>query len=332
MELSYCVVNTNGRDDLLSCLEAIARTHPGDIAHEVLVLDNASDDGSIEAVRAAFPDVRLIARDRRAGIAANLNLLLRESRGRFCLSLNEDSIVTDGAAQALLEALRSDDRAGAAGAMLVTEDGSETACAWRLPGLGSALAGALFLHRLLVTQSGGGQTREVGWVRSAALMIRREAAEQVGWFDADFFFYGEEADFQKRLHDSGWHVLHVPAARVVHNESDDEVRKPSPRRLVQFHRGRDLYMRKHHAYPVVVLSRVLSAWSYAVRAVAALILPGHSPGAYWRHARQALRPRRGEGMAELAEAYNRRLASDEAAAPTSPRGRSHAGPARRPRA
>ena len=86
MELSYCVVNTNGRDLLLTCLESIRRTHPGDIEHEVLVLDNASDDGSAEAVARRFPEVRVIARDRRAGLAVNNSLLLREASGRFSRS------------------------------------------------------------------------------------------------------------------------------------------------------------------------------------------------------------------------------------------------------
>ena len=82
MELSYCVVNTNGRELLLTCLEAIRRTHPSGIEHEVLVLDNASDDGSAEAVARRFPEVRLIARDRRAGLAENNSLLLRGGQRR----------------------------------------------------------------------------------------------------------------------------------------------------------------------------------------------------------------------------------------------------------
>jgi hypothetical protein len=89
--LSYCVVNTNGRELLLACLEAIERTMPPDLEHEVLVLDNASDDGSAEAVRALDRGIRLIALERRTGKAANDSRLLREARGEYCLLLNEDS-------------------------------------------------------------------------------------------------------------------------------------------------------------------------------------------------------------------------------------------------
>jgi N-acetylglucosaminyl-diphospho-decaprenol L-rhamnosyltransferase len=315
MELSYCVVNTNGRELLLACLEAIGRTHPPRIEHEILVLDNASDDGSAEAVARRFPAVRVIARDRRAGLAENNSLLLREARGRFCLLLNEDSEILEGGAEALLEALKADPEAAAAGAQLLDPDGRPIPCAWRLPGLGTALAQALFLHRWLVTQDAGtsagdsGQVREVGWVQSAAILVRHEAAEQVGYLDPDFFVYSEEVDFQKRMRDAGWRILHVPAARASHHEQLATDRSAGARRVVQFHRGRAMYMRKHHSRPVALLARILWAWSYVPRAMTAMFLPGRDPGWYWLHARQALRPSRGDDMREAAEAYNLRLAS-----------------------
>ncbi|MGH2743181.1 MAG: glycosyltransferase, partial [Thermoleophilaceae bacterium] len=118
--LSYCVVNTNGVDDLVACLAAIECTHPDGVEHEVLVLDNASDDGSAEAVRERFPQARLFALRRRTGKAENDSLLLREARGRYCLLLNEDSELRDGAARSLLAALEADPRAAAAGARLLT--------------------------------------------------------------------------------------------------------------------------------------------------------------------------------------------------------------------
>ena len=172
MLVSYCVVNTNGRDLLLSCLEAIERTTPSDLEHEILVLDNASDDGSAEAVRALGRDVRLIALDRRAGKAENDSRLLREARGEFCLLLNEDSELQPGAVAALLGALQSDREAAAAGAQLLSPDGREVPCAWRLPGIETALAGAFFLHRRFTVESGGSGTRPVGWVQSSAMMVQ----------------------------------------------------------------------------------------------------------------------------------------------------------------
>ena len=312
--LSYCVVNTNGREHLLACLAAIRATHPGGVEHEVLVLDNASDDGSAEAVRGLEMDVRLIERTTRAGKAENDTTLLREAHGEYCLLLNEDAELRPGAAAALLEALAADAGAAAAGAQLLDPSGAPQTCAWRLPSVATALAGAFFLHRLLTVQSGGGETRAVGWVQSSAMLVRRSAAEQVGYLDADFFVYSDETDFAKRLGDAGWRILYVPAARAVHHEQLATDPTAGESRVVEFHRNRDRYMRKHHGAAAASVVRVLTAWSYGVRALAALVLPGRDPGWYWLHARRALRPRRGKGLGEAAEAYNKRLAEGPGAA------------------
>jgi GT2 family glycosyltransferase len=311
MDLSYCVVNTNGRELLLACLASIRDHGPADLETEVLVVDNASDDGSADAVErwnasaeGLGERLRLIRGDRREGKAALDSMLLAEARGEFCLLLNEDSELRPGAVQELVQALRADPLAAAAGGRLLDPAGRPQPCAWRLPGLGTSVAGALFLHRVLVTESGGERTREVGWVQSAAMLVRTRAAERVGYLDPEFFVYSDETDFCKRLHDDGWRILHVPRAAVVHHEQLATDRAARERRLIEFHRGRDRYLRKHHGSVVAGVAGALAAWTYAVRGVAALILPGHQPGLYWLHARQALRPGSGEGLREAAEAYN----------------------------
>jgi N-acetylglucosaminyl-diphospho-decaprenol L-rhamnosyltransferase len=303
--LSYCVVNTNGRELLLACLEAIARDRPDGFDSEVLVLDNASDDGSAEAVREREGDLRLIELDRRAGKAANDSRLLQEARGDYCLLLNEDTELRPGATERLLESLKADPRAAVGGARLLSADGVPQPCAWRLPGVGTALAGALFLHRPLTVESRGEQTRTVGWVQSSAMLVRRDAAEGVGWLDPAFFVYSDETDFCKRLRDAGWEILFVPAARAVHRDQMASDEAGAERRIVEFHRGRDRYLRKHEGRLTAVLLRPLLAFPYLLRTIGALVLPGHSPRRYWTHFRQALRPGRGEGIREAAEAYNR---------------------------
>jgi GT2 family glycosyltransferase len=312
VKLSYCVVNTNGRENLLACLAAIERTHPAGVEAELLVLDNASADGSATAARewaAASGGLRaatrVIERERRTGKAENDSLLLAEARGEYCLLLNEDAELRPGASAALLAALEEERGAAAAGAKLLDPQGATLASAWRLPGLGAALAGAVFLHRPLVTESGGSQTREVGWVQSAAMLVRREAAAAIGFLDPAFFVYSDETDFCKRLRDAGWSILHVPGAAAVHHEQLASDRAAEALRIVEFHRGRDLYMRKHHGPVVAAVVRALHAWAYLPRALAALVLPGHDPRRYLRHARAALDGGHGEGLREAAEAYNR---------------------------
>lgn len=310
MLVSYCVVNTNGRELLLRCLDAIERTTPPDLEHEILVLDNASDDGSAEAVRQLGRDIRLIELDRREGKAANDSRLLQEARGEFGLLLNEDSELRPGAVAALLGALESDRNAAVAGAQLLAPDGGEVPCAWRLPSAETVLAGAFFMHRRVTVESGGEGIRPVGWVQSSAMMVRRDAAEQVGWFDRDFFVYSDETDFCKRLWDARWKVLYVPSARAVHDDQMAQDVSGAERRIVEYHRNRDRYLRKHLGRVEAVLMRPLLAWPYLLRAAAALVLPGHPARRYWLHARQALFPGRGEGIREAAEAYNRDLDSE----------------------
>ena len=309
MLVSYCVVNTNGRELLLACLAAIERTTPADLEHEILVLDNASDDGSADVIRSRGGQTRLIALDRREGKAANDSRLLEEAKGEFCLLLNEDSELQPGAVAALLGALQSDRQAAAAGAQLLTPDGRAVPCAWRLPSAETALAGAVFMHRRATVESGGTGTRPVGWVQSSAMMVRRDAARQVGWLDPDFFVYSDETDFCKRLADAGWRILYVPSARATHHDQMARDASGAERRIVEYHRGRDLYLRKHLGAVQALMLRPLLAWPYLLRAAAALVLPGHSARRYWLHARQALLPGRGEGIREAAEANNRGLGS-----------------------
>ena len=300
-DLSYCVVNTNGREYLLACLEAIERAHPAGLGREILVLDNASEDGSAEAVRSLeLQDCRLIALERRTGKAENDSTLLREARGSYCLLLNEDSELLPGAPQALVEALEADPQAAAAGAQLLDAGGSPVPCAWRFPGVATALAGALFLHRRLTVQSRGRRTREVDWAQSSALMVRREAAAEVGYLDPEFFVYYDECDFCRRLRDAGRRVLYVPGARAIHHDQLATDLAAGLPRIVEFHRNRDLYMRKHGSAAAALAVRWLTAWSYAARALAATVLPGHPARVYLAHARQALHPGHGQGLRDLA--------------------------------
>ncbi len=305
VELSYCVVNTSQRELLLRGLDAIARERAAlPFASELLVLDNGSRDGSAQAAREHAAVDRVIALEQRRGKALNDSQLLREARGRYALLLNEDSELQAGATLALWRALQERSDAACAGAKLLRPDGREQPSAWRFPTPLTALAGALLLHRVWTVQSRGSRTRLVDWCQSAALLVRRDAAAAVDYLDPDFFVYSDEVDFARRLRDAGWLSVYVPSAVAVHHEqlSSDVVPE---RRIVELARNRDLYMRKHHSAAAAWAVRWLTAWPYALRALAATAMPGHSPRRYWRHVVATLRPQRGEGLREAAERYNR---------------------------
>jgi len=305
VEVSYCVVNTDGRELLLRCLDAIAAEQATlDFATEVLVLDNASSDGSAVAARQHRATGDVIALQQRRGKGENDSELLQLARGRLCLLLNEDSELLPGATQTLREALDANPRAGAAGARLLRPDGHQQPSAWRFPTPFTALVGALFLHRRYTVQSRGNQVREVDWAQSAALLVRRDATEQIGWFDPAFFVYSDEVDLCKRLRAAGWRTLYVPGAAAIHHEQLSTGAVPE-RRIVELSRNRDRYMRKHHTAPAAWAVRLLTAFTYAARALAAVVLPGHDPRRYWRHVTATLRPAQGEGLREAASEHNR---------------------------
>ncbi len=303
-EVTYCVVNTQQRELLVRALDAIALERESlPFPAEVIVLDNASTDGSVGAARNHPAVDRVITRERRTGKAENDTTLLQSAHGRYALLLNEDSELLPGATLALHAELEHNLRAGAAGAQLLRPDGRVQPSAWRFPGPLSALASALFIHRWTTVQSRGEESRAVDWAQSAALLVRSQAAREIGWFDPRFFVYSDEVDFCKRLADAGWHTVYVPAAQAVHHEQLSTGSVPE-RRIVELSRNRDRYMRKHHSALSAALVRWLTAWAYGVRALAAYVLPGHDPRRYRRHVRATLHPDEGEGLREAARDYN----------------------------
>jgi N-acetylglucosaminyl-diphospho-decaprenol L-rhamnosyltransferase len=271
------------------------------------VLDNGSRDGSAQAARAHPAVDEVIALDERHGKSLNDSELLRRARGRYGLLLNEDSELLAGASLSLYEALQERPDSACAGAALRRPDGSSQPSAWAFPTVATAFAGALFLHDLFTVQSKGEEIREVDWCQSAALLVRRSAAEQVGYLDPDFFVYSDEVDFARRLRDVSWYSVYVPSAVAIHHEQLS-TSAAGERRIVELSRNRDLYLRKHHSATAARAVRWLTAWTYTLRALAALVLPGHSPRRYWKHVTATLHPARGEGLREAAAEYNRRAA------------------------
>ena len=307
VEVSFCVVNTEQRELLVRCLDAIAAERARlPFPTEVLVLDNASADGSGAAARRHPAVTEVIALPRRRGKGEIDTALLQRARGRYALLLNEDAELRPAAVAALHAALEEHPRAAAAGARLLRPDGTLQPSAWRFPTPATALVGALFLHRRLTVQSRGERTRGVDWAQSAALLVRVEAARSIGYFDPAFFVYSDEVDFCKRLRDAGWATLYVPDAVAVHHEQLSTGAVPE-RRIVELSRNRDRYMRKHHSPLAAGVVRVLTAWAYALRSLAAFVVPGHSPRRYWRHVTATLRPDHGEGLREAAVEHNGEL-------------------------
>ena len=213
-ELSYCVVNTSQRELLIRGLDAIGRERAGlPFAAEVLVLDNGSRDGSAEAALAHPAVTRRspLPRTARQG-AERLAICCAGRRGASRCSSTRTPSCCPGRRWRCGRRSSATAAAACAGARLLRPDGAPQASAWRFPTPLTALAGALFLHRLLTVQSRGPRTQGGRLVPVGGAARAARAAAEVGYLDPDFFVYSDEVDFARRLRDAGWRSLYVPAA------------------------------------------------------------------------------------------------------------------------
>jgi GT2 family glycosyltransferase len=300
-DLSVSLVNTNSRELLVACLESLRGTDA-----EVVVLDNASEDGSAEAVRARFPEVRLIAQEFRAGFGANHNTVIRATSRRYVYVLNEDTTSEDWGFEQIVSFLDAHPRVGALGPRLVYPNGSLQDSAWRFPTPLVTALGLVTLGKAGVKQSKGHTLRSVDWVTGAALVLRREALDEVGLFDEGFFLYSEEVDLQLRLRRAGWDIRFLPDVTVVHHESQFSAGVPE-RRINEMWRSRHRYWHKHHSAAGARAAALLTGAQYAARAGLAPLTGKAELAARMRlHARDAWRVT-GPGLRELADEWNGRV-------------------------
>jgi GT2 family glycosyltransferase len=248
--LTVIVVNWNTRELLRRCLLSVRRTRVTADA-QVIVVDNASSDGSAEMVRAELPWVELIANDRNVGFGVANNQALPRARGRDVLLLNPDAELRDGALEPAIRYLAEHPEAGVVGTTLVHADGSLQLYCNRYPGAWHSLRHNQYVARLLNERGLScsqrlGQARGVDWVLGACLLVRRRILEQVGAFDPRFFVYGEEIDLQYRIRQAGWDVVYVPSPGVVHH-SGQSTRKIGAAASLHEIRGRLLFARKHYS-------------------------------------------------------------------------------------
>jgi GT2 family glycosyltransferase len=301
-DVTISIVNTNSRELLLACLESLRG-----VGAEVVVLDNASEDGSVEAVGERFPEVRVIAQRHRAGFGANHNAVIRATTSRYVYVLNEDTTSENWGLGRMVAHLDANRQVAALGPRLVYPDGRLQDSAWRFPSPAVAALGLLTLGRAGVKQSGGRAIRDVDWVMGAAILLRREALDEVGVFDEGFFIYSEETDLCRRLREAGWRTQYFPEVTVVHHESQFSAGIPE-RRINEMWRSRHRYWAKHHSAAGARAAALLTGGQYALRAGLAAGLRRGDPAFAERmrlHARDSWRVH-GPGLRELAEDRHRR--------------------------
>jgi len=265
--LATLIVNWNVRDQLRACLRSLQQHPPTCHDQQIVVVDNASDDGSADMVRREFPNVHLLANRHNRGFTGGNNDGLRyiaqmifntspaAPSARFVLLLNPDAEVTSGALDALLEYAEAHPRVGIVGPQLRYPDGAVQPSRRRFPSFWTALfestwlqsyAPRAILDHYYVRDRSDDETCEVDWVVGAAMLMRWTVYEQIGGLDeARFFMYSEEVDWCRRAKQAGWRVAYHPAAIVIHHEaksSDQAVAQ----RMIYFNTSKVRYFAKHH--------------------------------------------------------------------------------------
>jgi hypothetical protein len=257
MDLSAIIVNRNTRDLLCQCLDSLTQK-VGGIKMEVLVVDNGSTDGSVAVVRQKFPGVRLIENPVNMGFARANNQAISVSSGEYLLLLNPDTQVKDEAIPKMLSFLNAHPEAGLAGAQLLNVDGSKQNSIANFPSLATELINKSLLRRLFPKKFPGKETDypspvEVDSVIGACMLVRREAMEQVGLLDEEYFLFLEETDWCYRMKKAGWKVYHIPQAKVIHFQGKS-AEQDKKRAKVEYDRSRyHFFMKNRGTFQWVIL-------------------------------------------------------------------------------
>jgi N-acetylglucosaminyl-diphospho-decaprenol L-rhamnosyltransferase len=293
LDVSVIVVSWNTRDLMMDCLASLPAAL-GTLQADVWVVDNASSDDTVAAIREHYPAVQLIANERNVGFAAGANRGIGASTGRYVLLLNSDTLPQPGSIEQMVQFSDGRPQAAVVGPMLVHPDGSFQGSFADFPSLWNEFLSISGLGRRLFFRDYPGYgpsharvARRVDYVPGAAMLVGRAAFERVGLLDEGYFMYSDDTDFCLRIARAGGEVWFTPDARVVHHQGQS-THQVSFAMLQAVHRSKVRFFRKHHgrlraaalqAICLIVLrARWVIAWLQALRDPAIRV----DPATRWR--------------------------------------------------
>ncbi|AZK48901.1 glycosyltransferase family 2 protein [Paenibacillus lentus] len=255
MDLSIIIVNYNTCRLTLDCLQSVFDSETA-YQYEVFVVDNASVDGSVEAISRDFPQVQLIVNQENTGFAKANNQGMEAARGRYVLLLNSDTIVQPDTLQTMVALMDERPDLGASGCKIILPDGSlDKACRRGFPTPSASFYYAFGFSRLFPNTPRFNQYQlgyldpneayPVDCLMGAFMLVRREVIEQIGGLDETFFMYGEDVDWCYRIKEAGWGIQYEPATYIVHYKGASSRRKPF-KIIYEFHRAMWVFHRKHY--------------------------------------------------------------------------------------
>jgi GT2 family glycosyltransferase len=244
MTVSAILVSYNDKAHLGPCLDALLPEMSGG-GYEIIVVDNASTDGSREMLAAGYPGVRVLAMAENAGFAKASNLAIRESRGGYLLFLNTDTVVRPFAVRRLVETLESEPGAGACAPALVHPGGRfQVSFGCEVGFLGQIVQKTMLNPWSRRSVPRRAKPRDAAWLSAACLLVRREAVERVGGFDEKFFIYFEDIDLCRRIREAGWRLIFDPRVQIQHLGGATTSSRPLRNRL-EYRRSQLHFYDKH---------------------------------------------------------------------------------------
>lgn len=308
MDISVIVVSWNVAGLLKDCLTSLYAAHTGGRAMEVIVVDSASTDATVEMVRSSFPQVMLLAQAENVGFTRASNIGMAASTGRYILLLNPDTEIIGDALSQMADYLDSHSEVGIVGPHTLNSDGTTQSSRRRFPDRRTAFfetpwfqrfAPAGLLTRYEFAERSPDTTHEVDWMQGSCLFARREVYDQVGGLDTGYVMYFEELDWCKRAKDSGWQLQYLGSARIVHHggKSTDQI---GARKHIYYNESKLRYFSKVYgrAFATVLRLFLLAAygWQLALEWLKGLAgnqrhLRQERVTTYWQVLRSGLRVR-----------------------------------------
>jgi GT2 family glycosyltransferase len=280
IELSFIIVSWNAKSYLQKCVESII-SKSGTCEKEIIVVDNASTDGSDELIREKYQQVVLIRNEANLGFAKANNIGIRRSRGKYVLLVNSDVEVLEGCIEHLILFMEQHPEIGMLGPQIIDANGNLQRSCMAFPTLWNAFCRALALDTIFpkVKIFGGNlmafwqhdTVREVDVINGCFWLVRREALNQVGLLDERFFIYAEDIDWCKRFWNAGWKVVFVPQAQSVHYGGASSSQAPV-RFSVEMHRANLQYWKKHHGRAAQAGFLTITGLHHMIRLMGGLML------------------------------------------------------------
>lgn len=280
MSISVIIVSWNAKTFLLQCIQSVLLQHS---AHpmEIIVVDNASSDGSPEAVKNSFPTIKLICNEDNYGFAKANNIGIRASEGEYLFLINSDVVIHKNCFTKMIEYVEEHPKIGMLGPRIVDSNGRTQRSCMGYPSLWNLLSRALALDSLfpkskifggqLMTFWGHDQIRSVNVINGCFWMLRRSALAQVGLLDERFFIYGEDIDWCKRFNQGGWDVVFFPHAEAMHYGGASSANAPV-KFYLEMQRANYQYWMKHHSYIAAKVFLLINMLHHVLRILGAILM------------------------------------------------------------